>query len=266
MGVPREAVRLVGKPSSQRLLGRTSGKDWTAAMQAWAQTRVRELADAGLCGFIFKKDSPSSGLERVKVYTAAGMPSGNGPGMFARVVLDQFPHLPVEDEGRLNDPVLRENFIERVFAFHRLQQLQRSKFSRQAVVLFHSQHKLLLLSHSPKHYQELGRLVARVGKPEPKAWLEAYGRSFMEGMQVKTTRGKHVNVLEHVFGYLKDILTPAQKQDVLQTIKDYGRNLVPLIVPITLLNHYVRTLEVPYIREQLYLNPHPKELMLRNRV
>ncbi|MEW6516202.1 MAG: DUF523 and DUF1722 domain-containing protein [candidate division FCPU426 bacterium] len=263
MGVPREPVRLAGDPRHPRLLGRQSGKDWTQAMQAWVEKRLDRLAGESLCGFIFKSDSPSSGAFRVKVYNEKGQAAGSGSGLFAAAFMNRFPLVPVEEEGRLHDLGLRENFIERVFSFRRLQLLA-ARFKRGALVEFHSRQKLLLMSHSPKHYQTLGRLVAKVKTLDPRAFLDEYARLFMEALAVRATPAKHANVLQHILGYLKRDLGPAEKQDVLSVIEDYRHGLVPLVAPLTLLKHYVGKARVEYLRGQYYLNPHPKELMLRN--
>jgi uncharacterized protein YbgA (DUF1722 family)/uncharacterized protein YbbK (DUF523 family) len=266
MGVPREAVRLVGDPDRPRLKGNRSGEDWTDRMLAWAGRRLEELADQDLCGFVFKHGSPSSGLERVRVHTPEGMPSKNGRGLFAAAFLRRFPWLPVEDEGRLNDPVLRENFIERVFAYHRWLELTRRPFSRGALVAFHTRYKFLVLAHSPKHYQTLGRLVAGIKGTTPRAFLASYRDTFLEALRVKATPRKHANVLQHILGFLKDRMSADEKRELLDVIEDYRREQVPLVVPLTLLKHFVRKYPSEYVQDQVYLAPHPKELMLRNRV
>lgn len=263
MGVPREPVRLAGDPTRPRLVGRESGRDWTQAMRAYAERRLDRLAGENLCGFIFKSDSPSSGVFRVKVYNEKGQVAGGGSGVFAGAFLRRFPLVPVEEEGRLHDLGLRENFIERVFSCHRLRQLG-ARFSRGAAVAFHTRQKLLIMSHSPKHYQALGTLVAQINRYAPRAFLEAYTALFLEALAIQATPAKHANVLQHILGYFKRDLDAAEKQDVLQVIEDYRRGLVPLVAPLTLLKHYVNKLQVAYLCDQYYLNPHPKELMLRN--
>ncbi len=266
MGVPREAVRLVGAPDRPRLIGQRSGEDWTGRMSAWAEKRLDALADQDLCGFVFKSGSPSSGMERVRVYTPEGMPSKNGRGLFAAAFLTRFPWLPVEEEGRLNDPVLRENFIERIFAYQRWLELTRRPFSRSALIAFHTRHKFLLLAHSPERYRELGRLVARIKQQPPKTFLTAYRDAFLEALSIKATPRKHANVLQHIMGFLKDRMQSEEKQELLEVIEDYRREQVPLVVPLTLLRHYVRRYPSAYVSDQVYLEPHPRELMLRNRV
>jgi uncharacterized protein YbgA (DUF1722 family) len=235
-------------------------------MNAYSEKRAGRRDLFQLSGYILKKDSPSCGMDRVKVYLAKGMPEKKGRGLFAAALMNQHPLLPVEEEGRLNDVRLRENFIVRVFAYHRLQGLFRGKFSRGGIVLFHTVHKYLLLAHSPKHYKELGVLVGAVKRHDPEAFRQKYAKLFMTALAVKTTTRKNVNVLTHIFGFLKEHLTSRQKQSILAVIEDYRNELVPLVVPVTLLRHYVELHGVEYVADQVYLNPHPKELMLRNHV
>jgi uncharacterized protein YbgA (DUF1722 family)/uncharacterized protein YbbK (DUF523 family) len=266
LGTPREAMRLVGDSKQSRLLTIKSGRDHTQALERMSATRIEELKDLDLSGYVFKKDSPSCGLERVRIYNDHGMPSRNGIGIFARLFIERFPLIPVEEEGRLCDPSLRENFIERVFCYRRFQDLLQNGITRQAIVRFHTIHKYLLLSHSQPHYQVLGRLVGQAERHRPKELAHRYGELFMKALAVKATVRKHVNVLQHMLGYFKDRLGAQEKAELLGVIGDYHRGLTPLIVPLTLIKHYVQIFDVGYIRDQVYLNPHPKELMLRNHV
>jgi uncharacterized protein YbgA (DUF1722 family)/uncharacterized protein YbbK (DUF523 family) len=266
LGTPREAMRLVGDSKRPRLVTIKSGRDHTPALERMSATRIEELKDMDLSGYVFKKDSPSCGVERVRIYNEHGMPSRNGVGIFARVFIEEFPLIPVEEEGRLCDPSLRENFIQRVFCYRRFQDLLQNGITRQAIVRFHTIHKYLLLSHSQQHYQMLGRLVGQAERHRPKELAHRYGELFMKALAVKATVRKHVNVLQHMLGYFKDRLGVQEKAELLGVIGDYHRGLTPLIVPLTLLKHYVQIFDVGYIRDQVYLNPHPKELMLRNHV
>ena len=266
LGTPREAMRLVGNPRHPRLVTIRSGNDHTQALVTMTANRIEELKELDLSGYVFKKDSPSCGVERVRVYNQHGMPSRNGVGVFARAFIEQFPLVPVEEEGRLCDPPLRENFIERVFCYRRFQDLVQGGITRQAVVRFHTIHKYLLLSHSQQHHQLLGRLVGQAHKHGPKDIALRYGELFMKALVVKATVRKHVNVLQHILGYFKDRLGAQEKAELLGVIGDYHLGLTPLIVPLTLIKHYVQIFDVGYIRDQVYLNPHPKELMLRNHV
>ena len=266
LGTPREAMRLVGGPHHFRLMTITSGQDHTRALESMAQNRLHDLEALGLSGYVFKKDSPSCGLERVRTYNEHGMPSRNGVGLFARAFLERFPLMPVEEEGRLCDARLRENFIERVFCYWRWQNLVQSGVTRKAVVRFHTIHKYLLLSHSVQHYRMLGRLVAQVNEYRPKDLASRYGELFMQALAARATVHKHVNVLQHILGHFKGRISAEEKAELAGVIGDYHQGLTPLIVPLTLIKHYVQIFDVAYIRDQVYLNPHPKELMLRNHV
>jgi uncharacterized protein YbgA (DUF1722 family) len=247
-------------------MGVTSGTDHTDRMHAFARRRVEELRRRELSGYILKRASPSCGLERVKVYAGEGPPVRTGKGLFARALGDALPLLPVEEEGRLNDAHLRDNFITRVFAYRRLAALRESGPRPAAVVEFHTAHKYLLLAHSPAAYARLGRLVAGVARPPRAGWLDAYGEGFMAALATRATVKKHVNVLQHIMGFFKRQLGAAEKRELLAVIGDYAAGLVPLVVPITLINHHVARFDVAYVRDQIYLRPHPKELMLRNHV
>ena len=194
------------------------------------------------------------------------MPGRKGVGLFARAFLDRFPLIPVEEEGRLCDPLLRENFIERVFCYRRWQDLIQRGVTRQALVRFHTIQKYLLLAHSVPHDRQLGRLVAQVNEYRPKDLAIRYGELFMQALAAKATVRKHVNVLQHILGHFKERLDAQEKAELLGVIADYHQGLTPLIVPLTLIKHYVQLFDVEYIRDQVYLNPHPKELMLRNHV
>lgn len=266
MGVPRESMRLTGKSEAPHLVTRKTLEDKTDMMVRWASKRVRELEAENLCGFIFKSDSPSSGMERVKVYDEKGMPSKTGVGIFARIFMEHFPLLPVEDEGRLHDAGLRENFIERIFTLQRWREIRNVKTLRGALVDFHTRHKLLLLSHSTKLYQTMGKLVAAQKSLGVQDLLQQYELLLMEALKLKTTPKKNVNVLQHMMGYFKEQLSADEKKELLDIINQYQKGLLPLIVPVTLINHYVRKYDQAYLREQIYLNPHPLELQLRNHV
>jgi uncharacterized protein YbgA (DUF1722 family) len=249
------------------LVAPKSGRDYTETMQSWARERLEELAAVKLHGFIFKKDSPSSGLFRVRVYDQNGMPRRVGTGIFPREVMQRFPLLPLEEEGRLHDMRLRENFIERVFVYYRWTHLLEEDPTPGGLVRFHTAHKLTLMAHSPSHYQEMGRLVAQAGSLPWEELVETYGRLLMEGLGVLGTPGKHTNVLQHLMGFLKDVLAKEDKAELLGLIEDYRREFVPLIVPLTLLQHHLRRHPVPdWVHQQVYLSPYPKELMLRNHV
>lgn len=263
--IPREAMRLVGDASNPRLLTQKTGIDHTQRMQDFCAKAISELAKQPLCGFVFKSKSPSSGMERVKVYPASGgAASKTGVGLFAKAFIEAFPLLPVEEEGRLHDPVLRENFIERIFIMHRWLKLTEKKPTIGSLMDFHTQHKLLLMAHSPVHYRSLGMLVAK-SHEQPFADLQKeYLLQLMTATKKAATPARHQNVLLHILGYFKKDLTASEMAELVELIDQYKAGLVPLIVTITLFNHYVRKYDKEYLAGQYYLNPHPLELKLRN--
>jgi uncharacterized protein YbgA (DUF1722 family)/uncharacterized protein YbbK (DUF523 family) len=266
LGVPRATLRLVGSPESPRLVQEATGEDLTDRLRAYAQGRLRELERLELDGYVLKRGSPSCGLFRVRVYQGAGAPSAAGRGLFAAALVEGLPMLPIEEEGRLTDPGIRENFIERVFAMARWRVFLGARPRARDLVAFHTTHKLAVLSHSPAHYARLGRLVARSGPALTRDTLAAYGRLLMEALAVRATRGRHANVLQHLAGHFTRGLGSEGRAELVEIIEEYRRGLVPLIVPVTLVRHHVRCLGIAYLSEQVYLSPHPSELMLRNHV
>ena len=264
LGAPRETLRLVGRADAPRLMATDSGMDLTEAMDTYARARAGALAAEDLAGYILKRASPSCGMERVKVYPESGRPSRSGRGLFAQRLMDAYPLLPVEEEGRLSDARLRDNFITRVFAFRRLRALLESGARARDIVGFHTAHKFLLLAHSPTDYARLGRFLGDLTRHPRAEWLARYGDGFMGALAVSATPRKHVNVLQHIMGFFKARLSAAERRELVELIGDYARGLVPLIVPITLVKHHVARFGVAYVADQLYLSPHPKELMLRN--
>jgi uncharacterized protein YbgA (DUF1722 family)/uncharacterized protein YbbK (DUF523 family) len=266
LGTPRETLRLTRGAEGVRMLTTRTQIDHTEGMRRWARRRLGELAREDLSGYVLKKDSPSCGMERVKVYSGHGMPERSGRGVFAEALLDRFPHLPVEEEGRLSDPRLRENFIERVFAYRRLRDLFAGRWTPGALVAFHTAHKMALLSHSTTRYRELGRLVADARGLPREELRDRYAALFMETLSRVATPRRHTNVLQHMAGHLKNRLDADSKRELAEAIDEYRRGLTPLVVPLTLLRHYVRLFRIDYLAGQTYLEPHPRELMLRNRV
>ncbi len=278
LGVPRESLRLVrdesapsersssGSAVSARMIGNRSGADMTDAMRALANKRVEEFSHAGLSGYVLKKDSPSCGMERVRVYAADGMPARDGRGLFAEALIAAMPNLPVEEEGRLSDARLRENFIERVFAYYRMSAFFDAGWKIGGLVAFHTVHKLTLMAHSPRAYAEMGRLVAEAKRIGAAEMRERYESEFMAAMRKLATPARHANVMHHMAGYLREYLDADGRREVLGLIEDYRAGLVPLIVPLTLIGHHVRRFDIAYLKAQTYLEPHPKELMLRNHV
>jgi len=266
MSTPREAMRLEGDPDNPRLMTRLTHVDKTDQMLNFCADKVRELDNANLCGFIFKKDSPSSGLFRVKVYGPSGFPVKSGRGLFASAVARRFPLLPMEEEGRLNDPLIRENFIERVFSYRRWKDFLLGKPGLGELVDFHTRHKLLVMSHSTQLYREMGALVAHGRGLKREELFLLYEELLMKALALQATAKKNTNVLMHIMGYLKKELSRDEKSELLETIGQYHDQLVPLLVPMTLLKHYVKKYDKSYLKQQVYLAPHPVELMLRNHV
>lgn len=264
--VPRETMRLVGDVDAPRLVTTRSGIDHTQRMHDWAARRVRELEKEDLCGFIFKKDSPSSGMSRVKIYGERGSVKRIGSGLFARTFMERYPRIPVEDDGRMHDPQIRENFIERIFALKRWRAFLADAKKPGRLVTFHTREKLLLMAHSLPHYRSMGKLVANVRQLSSESLYDAYEDLFMSALRYKSTPAKHINVLQHILGYFKKVLTADEKKEMLEILGNYRNSDVPLIVPITLVNHYVRKYSQPYLAGQTYLHPHPIDLQLRNHV
>ena len=264
LGVPRLTMHLRGDVDNPRLITTKTGEDHTERMVTWARERLEELADENLCGFIFKSKSPSSGMARVKVFNDKGQPVNKGRGIFADMFMKRFPLFPVEEDGRLNDPKLRENFIEQIFAMKRWRDTLANGITRGNLVDFHTRNKMLLRSHSEKHYRLMGKLVA-AEKSRPTADLyREYEELFMSALRLKSTVAKHTNVMMHMLGYFKKDLTSDEKQEMLDIIQAYRGELVPLVVPLTLFSHYVRKYDQTYLKQQTYLNPHPTALKLRN--
>lgn len=277
LGTPREAMRLVvlgrtvgpatDEPAERvAMVVQKTGVDVTPVMRRYAKRKVEALAAERLCGFVLKKDSPSCGLERVKVYPPAGPAARRGRGVFAEALLARWPTLPVEEEGRLSDPRLRDNFVERVFAYQRLRRLFDARWRVGDLVAFHTAHKLTLMAHSPAAYRELGRLVAGARTESRHALQRAYEAAFMRALASVATPQRHANVLQHMLGYFKRTLDTAARLELLDLIEEHRQGRLPLIVPITLFRHHVRRLEVAYLAGQVYLDPHPRELSLRNHV
>jgi uncharacterized protein YbgA (DUF1722 family)/uncharacterized protein YbbK (DUF523 family) len=264
MGVPRPPIRLVGDPANPRAVRvADASHDATAALQGYAEQRIPQLQD--LCGYVFIKNSPSCGLFRVKVYLDNGMPGPTpGRGIFAAALTQAMPLLPVEEDGRLQDPVLRENFVTRVFAMHEWRQLCAQGLSAAGLIALHSRYKYTLMAHAPQEYAALGRLLADVGKHDPQVLGPRYFEQMMRALQQKATRKTNTNVLMHLQGYLKKQLQPVEKGSLTKVIDSYRRGIVPLVVPVTMLRHYFELFPDPYIARQSFLQPYPDDLSLRN--
>lgn len=263
---PRETLRLVDGQAGPRLVFGKSGRDITEGMRDWAASRVKQLEQERLCGFVFKSKSPSSGMERVKLYDRNGVPKPAGVGLFAAAFMEHFPLLPVEEDGRLHDPRLRENFIEAIFTLQRWREALAGQPTPGRLVDFHSRHKLLLLAHSPDLYRQAGRLVSQAGSLPLTTLVADYQTLLLRALRLQATPSKHLNVLQHMLGYFKTDLSGDEKQEALEVFARYQRGEVPLVVPLTLIGHFVRKYRQAYLAQQYYLNPHPLELALRNHV
>ena len=261
LGTPREPIRLEGDAASPSLIATVSGHDHTTRMQRFAAQRVPQLAELGLHGYVLKKNSPSCGMMGVRVYGSSGRPRRSGRGLFARVLMARLPSLPVEEEDRLQEPGLREHFIEQVYAYHRWRGFLASNPAPRDIVEFHTRNKLSLMAHSRSHYQALGRMVARCGERLGEDFLDTYGDLFMAALKVRATRKKHANVLSHVQGYLKKYLGRSEKAALTACIDEYRQGLVPLITPLDLLRGHFHRYPCPYVEAQTYLNPYPDDLM-----
>jgi uncharacterized protein YbgA (DUF1722 family) len=250
------------------MLGVKTGDDWTARMQRFAAARVRALDGEELAGFILKSKSPSCGMARVKLYDGVRReraPESTGVGLFAAALMARFPNLPVEEEGRLCDARLRENFIERLFAYARLRRLWRTRWTLGALIAFHTAHKMALLAHATEGYRALGRLLGE-GKALPRAELrERYEAGFMKTLARPTRPGRHANVLAHMLGHLSDRIDDGDRHELLDAIEAHRTGRLPLVVPLTLIAHHARRLGTRYLLDQTYLHPHADEVQLRNR-
>jgi uncharacterized protein YbgA (DUF1722 family)/uncharacterized protein YbbK (DUF523 family) len=265
MGIPRPPIRLEGDPDRPRAVGvRDKSMDVTKALEDYARGRVPELP--AISGYILKSRSPSCGMARVKVYGEKGMPAGNGSGIYARVLMEELPLLPVEDEGRLHDPVLRENFVNRVYVYHRWQKLVAGGLTPGRLIAFHSDHKYMVMAHSQAAYERMGRLLSNLKGRDLQALGDAYVAELMTALKRRVSRKRHVNVLQHIMGYLRRTLTADEKAEMSEAIEAYRREEVPLVVPVTLIRHHFRRVPDPYIGRQLYLNPYPEPLGLRNQI
>jgi len=263
MGTPRQPIRLTGDAQSPEAVGvKTPELNVTQPLRAYGEKIAGDIH--GLCGFIFKKDSPSCGVARVKVYNAAGMPERVGTGLFASEIMNAHPLLPVEEEGRLNDADLRENFITRVYVYARWKELIDSGISKSGLIKFHTRHKYLVMSHSNERYRELGQMLSDLTRASLADIADCYITTLMQTLSVPAMRKRHTNVLQHLLGYLKNNLDSASRADLNETIDEYRRGDFPLVVPIRLLQHHFSRHPHPYIKEQVYLSPHPQALQLRN--
>lgn len=266
MGIPREPIRLVGDPESPQAVGTVNRElNVTDALADYGTHIAAEVTD--LCGYIFMQKSPSCGLERVKVYRENGAPvDGGGRGIYAKAFCERHPNLPVEEDGRLNDAVLRENFITRVFAYAAWQDLLKGGVTRRALTEFHSRYKYQLMANNPAQYKVLGNMLGSMGRSDPNEIAPLYFSELMAALKKCATRSTHTNVLQHLSGYLKQTISAEDKQEIQELIAQYHQGIVPLIVPLTLLKHHFRQHPDPYVALQVYMQPHPENLSLRNAI
>lgn len=265
MGVPRPTVRLVREGETIRMIDPKNEVDWTSSMNRLSRTRASELAGEDLSGFVLKKDSPTCGVFRVRIYTDSGV-ERNGRGLFADALIQRMPNLPIEEEGRLNDARIRENFVERIFAYRRVTDLFRPRWTVGDVVAFHTREKLLLRAHDERGYRALGKLVAEAKSVPRAAFADDYADRFMAIMKRPATVAKQVNVLQHMVAFLRWDDDEVGRAEMGEAIADYKAGLVPLVVPVTLIRHLAKRHDRHILLDSSYLSPHPKELMLRNHV
>ncbi len=266
LSVPREAMHLVRGPITPRLVTIFTGTDQGERLEEWAKKKLLSLEKSGICGFVFKARSPSCGLDDVTIYSRSMTAHGKGAGIFAKAFMNRFPSIPTEDEEGMRSPVIRENFIERIFVYRRWHEFETQDGTIAGLVRFHASHKLVMMSHSIRHLRELGAVVANADKQKRSELFERYKRVLVAGMQFPGTIKKHTNVLQHLAGYFKKQLPREDKKELQEVILRYQSGLVPLIVPVTLIRHYAGKYDLPYLKQQCYLNHHPLELMLRNHV
>ena len=264
--VPREAMRLVGDPVNPRLKTVRTRIDLTDKMDSWIRKKLVQLEKEDLVAFIFKSKSPSSGMRKIKIYKETGDPASyHGVGLFAKAFMDRFPDIPVEDEGRLNDNGLREQFIESIFVLQRWRETIKSGKTRD-IIAFHTKHKYCFMAHSPEELKKMGNLAARAGSLKYEELVSDYRQSLLNLLKTQKTRGTNYNTLLHIMGYFKKNLTPGEKEELLKEADMYYNGITPLIVPLTLIRHYTYKYKEPYLMNQFFLNPHPAELGLLNHI
>ena len=263
MTIPRPAIRLIHSGDSIALVEtKDASKDHTAALLAFSRDKVAQLAKQPLCGYVVCAKSPTCGMEKVKVYRENNAEK-EGVGLYTQVLKDQMPWLPIEEDGRLNDPVLRENFVTRVFCLHDFHRSMGATPTAGKIVDFHSRYKLTLMAHHPDSYRSLGKLVANIKQYDTQEFVELYRLGLMQALTNKATRKNNTNVLMHIQGYFKRALDKQQKAQFTQVIHDYREGVLPLLAPITLIKHYLSLYPDAYLSQQRYLTPYPQELKLR---
>lgn len=266
MGIPREPLRQVDCAGEIRLIGYESGLDLTDKMTRWADRVLEGLDKEGVCGFVLRVHSSSCAERKAKIYSTKGLPPRLGPGFFTRMLQARYPLLPVVSSEGLQNAELRENFVRRVFTLHRWRALTAKGVSIGNLVNFHTRHKMLIRAHDLRGYRELGRLLGESTLDRAESVFRTYGAQLFKSLALKATPSKNRDVLSHAAGFFKKDLDPEDKLELHAMITAYAKGRVPLLVPVTLLNHYARKYDRPYLTQQYYLNPEPAELKLLNRV
>lgn len=266
MGTPRETIRLVDENGQVKVKNREGSNDYTDKMVSFSAIKVKQLAEENLSGYIFKKSSPSCGAFKIKLYNTAGETiHNNEAGVFAKKFQETYPWIPVEEDGRLNDAALRHNFLSRVFAYKRWQILIGEQPTAKNLVKFHMLHKYMIMSYSQETLRELGQIVANHEKREIKEIAHEYLLKFSAISKKPASRQKHANVLYHVFGYFSRYLDDFDRQELVILIEKYRNGILPLVLPVSRINHYVRKFKIEYLLGQSYLI-YPEELGVLNTI
>lgn len=264
--VPREAMHLTGNAGAPRLVTVRTGIDLTGKMQAWCAGKLDELEKQELCGFVFKSKSPSSGLLKVKVFNAEGIPEKNGVGIFARAFTERFPLLPVEEEGRLRDAAIRDRFIDQAAVYARWLEYLKNDASLKGLQDFHARHKYMIMAHNPGAVAALGRIAAGADGRKIKDVQAEYLELLTAALKRQATIRKNTNVLQHIAGYFKKELESFEKLELQESIEEYHKGNFPLLATLVLLRHFAKKYDKHYLLEQYYLNPGPMELYLKYHV
>ena len=265
LGIPREPIRMIGAIDAPRVVGTvTTELDVTDALVDYAHTVAGQAEN--FCGYIFMKNSPSCGLYSTKIYNDKNNLPGKHAGMFTRTLRQLLPLLPVEEDGRLNDAVLRENFIAQVFAYHDWRVNVQNAAAAKKIVDYHSRYKYLIMAHNQSAYRQLGRMVAKSGIGDIESLAQKYIELFMKTVRKPANRRGHSNALYHLLGYLRDGVPGKVRQDIANHIEEYRVGIVNLAVPMSIMDHYLKLYGSEYVNRQAYLAPYSKDLGLRNNI
>ncbi|MCU7805412.1 MAG: DUF523 and DUF1722 domain-containing protein [Candidatus Thiodiazotropha sp. (ex Lucinoma borealis)] len=266
LGTPRETIRLVGDHQRPRLVGGPDhNRDITDLMESYAHSQSYQVNQ--FCSYILKKDSPSCGMERVKVYSEdENQPIRRGSGLFARILMEQHPLIPIEEECRLNDAILRENFINRIYVLQRWHIILYRGITPAQLLEFHTIHKYLVMAHSQASYRRLGRLIGNLSEIDIYSLADLYICELMSALKRRVIRGRHCNVIQHIMGYLKKRISHDDKITLSASIESYRQGKIPLVVPINLLKHHIKYHPDEYLQKQVYLQPYPDSIGLRDTI